>query len=94
MATVFTAHRAHHGLSVQRNESTTDRKARGTIVTFVSDLLEDVLQKPLQAAKFAKHDMFREHINAMSISYFALIVLLIATSVPLLGWAVKNLVNY
>jgi len=94
MATAFTAHRAHHGLSVLPNEATSNRKTRGTISTFFSDLLEDVLQKPLQAAKFAKHDMFREHINAMSISYFALIVLLIAASVPLLGWAVQNLVNY
>jgi hypothetical protein len=94
MATTLTAHRAHHGLSVLPKDQTTNQKARGTVAIFFSDLLEDVVQKPLQAAKFAKHDMFREHINAMSISYFALIVLLIAGSVPLLGWAVQNLVNY
>lgn len=56
----------------------------GVIAQFVSDLFEDIRQRPLQDAKFAKHDMFREHINAMSISYFSLIVLLIAGSVFLL----------
>jgi hypothetical protein len=56
----------------------------GVIAQFVGDLFEDLRQKPLQDAKFAKHDMFREHINAMSISYFSLIVLLIVGSVFLL----------
>lgn len=56
----------------------------GVVGQFVSDLVEDIRQKPLQDAKFAKHDMFREHINAMSISYFSLILLLIAGSVFLL----------
>jgi hypothetical protein len=54
------------------------------VKTFFADLLEDIRQKPLQDAKFAKHDMFREHIHAMSISYFSLIVLLIAGSIFLL----------
>jgi hypothetical protein len=58
-------------------------------VAFVKDLIEDVWQKPLQPAAFAKHDMFREHINAMAISYFALIVLLILASFPLIAFLVN-----
>jgi hypothetical protein len=71
-------------------ESRTTFRIKGTkhgrLATFVRDLIEDLRQKPLQAAAFAKHDMFREHILAMSISYFALIVLLIAISVPILAY--------
>jgi len=94
MATVFTQHHAHHGMSVVTKEPRTKSTRRGPIATFLSDLLEDILQKPLQATKFAKHDMFREHINAMSISYFALIVLLIGISIPTLAYAVSRLVPY
>ncbi len=91
MATTFAAHHAQHELEAAAGPALKKRAAAGV---FLSDLWEDVLQKPLQAAQFAKHDMFKEHINAMSISYFALIVLLIAGSVPLLGWAVETLVPY
>jgi len=94
MATAFTTHHTHPKMSGSHTEVRPEDHPRGEVATFLSDLLEDVQQTPLQAAAHAKHDMFREHINAMSISYFALIVLLIATSVPLLGWAVRNLVNY
>jgi hypothetical protein len=59
----------------------------------LQDLWEDVCQRPLQPAFLAKHDMFREHINAMSISYFGLIVLLIAVSIPLLVFLVPFLAN-
>jgi hypothetical protein len=63
----------------------------GSVTKFLRDLFEDLREKPLQAAQFAKHDMFREHINAMSISYFALIVLLIVASVPMLAYLVPLL---
>jgi hypothetical protein len=53
---------------------------------FVSDLIEDLHERPLQPAHLAKHDMFREHINAMASCYFALILLLIAASVPVLAY--------
>ncbi len=66
----------------------------GAVATFIGDLIEDVAQRPLQAAEFAKHDMFKEHINAMSISYFALIVVLIGASIPMLGYLVRTLVPY
>jgi len=85
MATLATAH--GHGILSGRQAATTTKnepKARGTISQFVHDLIEDVLQRPLQAAHLAKHDMFREHILAMSISYFALIVLLILASIPVM----------
>jgi hypothetical protein len=95
MATTFTT---AHGQTVTRGlttRSATKKVARrGLVVQFFYDLLEDILQKPLQAAKFAKHDMFREHINAMSISYFALILLLILASLPLLAYSVQYLVQY
>lgn len=64
---------------------------RGTLATFLHDLSEDLRQRPLQASHLAKHDMFREHINAMAICYFALILLLILASVPLMGYLVSLL---
>jgi hypothetical protein len=86
MATTFTHTQSNYRISVVGANPATEEKAAkpSVFVKFLSDLFEDLRQKPLQAAKFAKHDMFREHINAMSISYFALILLLIAGSVFLL----------
>jgi len=94
MATVFTHHHAHHGMSVVAKEPEAKKTKRGPVTTFLSDLLEDIQETPLQAAEHAKHDMFREHINAMSISYFALIVLLITISLPVLAYGVSRLVPY
>ena len=89
MATAFAHTHSHQHITttVSREKKTAKR---GVVATFLSDLIEDVRQKPLQAAEFAKHDMFREHINAMSISYFALIVLLIGASIPVLAYVVSN----
>jgi hypothetical protein len=91
MATPFTSIHGH--AAVSRPESNTPSKtetsSRSEAVTFVTDLVEDVWQKPLQPAAFAKHDMFREHINAMAISYFALIVLLILASFPLIAYLIN-----
>ena len=85
-----TAVNISHGHSAaNRQETHTNSKTGSTknnkVVAFVQDLIEDVCQKPLQPAAFAKHDMFREHILAMSISYFALIVLLILASLPVIA---------
>ena len=90
MATAFTPTHAHHGIhTLEANPTRGDRATkRSALTTFVNDLFEDVRQKPLQAAHLAKHDMFREHINAMSISYFALILLLIGISLPILAYLV------
>lgn len=89
MATSFAhthTHRKVAGISVAPAKPARNAKPAklDVIAQFVGDLFEDLRQKPLQDAKFAKHDMFREHINAMSISYFSLIVLLIVGSVFLL----------
>lgn len=86
MATTFAHTHTHQGFqnAASRTAATKTAAKRGSATKFLSDLFEDLGQAPLQAAKFAKHDMFREHINAMSISYFALIVVLIAGSVFLL----------
>jgi hypothetical protein len=91
MATAFTPTHIHAGMSQVQPEIVREKKAarRGVLATFVSDLIEDISQKPLQAAKYAKHDMFREHINLMSISYFTLIVLLIASSLPVLAYLIS-----
>ncbi len=93
MATTFAHTHSHHGISVVSAKSAPENKIAkpSAVVKFVNDLLEDLHQKPLQAAQFARHDMFREHINAMSISYFALIVLLIGASVPMLAYLVPLL---
>jgi hypothetical protein len=87
MATTFTA-APGHAVSRLSSVPTSKSTKHGKVAAFVTDLIEDVAQKPLQPAAFAKHDMFREHINAMSISYFALIVLLIVASVPLLAYLI------
>jgi hypothetical protein len=91
MATAFTTPHAHQTMSGTKTKTAPRQKEskRGVAITFISDLIEDVAQKPLQPAAQAKHDMFREHINAMSISYFALIVLLIAASLPILAYVVN-----
>ncbi len=94
MAIAYTAHHAHHGLGDVRTEASPKQSKRSEVATFVSDLLEDVQQRPLQGKEFAKHDMFLEHINAMSISYFALIVLLLVASIPLMAYSIKFLVAY
>jgi len=77
-------------MSGLRSKTSTATKSakRGAVATFFSDLFEDLQQQPLQADSPEKHDMFREHINAMSISYFALIILLIASSLPILAYAI------
>ena len=84
MATLASATHGHAVLSGTQTQpqtkSSSAQKPRGPVTQFVRDLIEDVLQKPLQAKHLAKHDMFREHILAMSISYFALIILLILVS--------------
>jgi hypothetical protein len=84
MATAYTpTHTAMDGLETRRQNKPAERNQ---IIAFVADLIEDVRQKPLQDAALAKHDMFHEHIIAMSVSYFALIVLLIGASVPLIAY--------
>jgi len=88
MATTFAP--THSGINTlaARTPAVKTAAKRGSVAKFLSDLFEDLGQKPLQAAQFAKHDMFREHINAMSISYFALILVLIAATLPFLGYLV------
>ncbi len=66
----------------------TKTKEIGALAIFVGDFIEDVTQTPLQPAALAKHDMFREHINAMAILYFGFIVVLIAASLPILAYLV------
>ena len=93
MATSFAHSHTHRSVaeigSIPAKPATEANPAEpGVVAQFVSDFFEDIRQRPLQDAKFAKHDMFREHINAMSISYFALILLLIAASVPTLAYLV------
>jgi hypothetical protein len=92
MATVFTTAHGHHGMSgaTPRVAGEPKSKQRGVLATFVRDLIEDLKRKPLQADTPQKHDMFREHINAMAIAYFALIVLLIVASLPILLWLIRS----
>jgi hypothetical protein len=89
--TAFTTHHGHTAVYELASKITpgTTSPERNKAAAFIGDLLEDVLQKPLQPAALAKHDMFREHILAMSISYFALIVVLIAASLPVLAYLVS-----
>ena len=86
MATTFTATQAYERTKQQTARLQGQVHRDGELKVFVGDLIEDLQQRPLQPAHFAKHDMFREHINAMSICYFALILLLIASSLPMLAY--------
>jgi hypothetical protein len=88
MATTFTATHSHQAFGGTEAKAVAGNKTRGKLAIFFSDFLEDLREKPLQAAHLAKHDMFREHINAMSICYFALILLLIAASLPVLAYLI------
>jgi len=92
MATTFTTAHVHSGIGgvAPRVAAKPKSTRRGVLATFFTDLLEDLKQKPLQADSPEKHDTFREHINAMAISYFALIVLLIAASVPIMLWLIRS----
>jgi hypothetical protein len=87
MATAFIHAQAHPILSGETTRPVAEKKVakRGTVIGFFSDFIEDIFQKPLQPAAEAKHDMFREHILAMSITYFAFILVLIAVSLPILA---------
>ena len=91
MATALTHAHIQQTLTGRQREAASEKKiaTHGVAAAFVSDLIEDVQQKPLQPAALAKHDMFREHIQAMSISYFALIILLILASLPILAYVVR-----
>jgi hypothetical protein len=89
MATALMTPHAHGATTSLTQSSTKARAAKHSEVkTFFSDLAEDLMQRPLQPAAMAKHEMFREHINAMTICYFSLILLLIAASLPILAYAV------
>jgi hypothetical protein len=88
MATTFTTPHTFELTKQPAAKTLGEIQLHGKLRVFVDDLIEDLQQRPLQPAHLAKHDMFREHINAMSISYFALILLLIASSLPMLAYLV------
>jgi hypothetical protein len=56
---------------------------------FFADLGSDLLSTPRQMRGEIKTDLFRKHLNALAISYFALIVLLLGGSVPVLAYLIE-----
>ena len=91
MATAFTTPHILEPAGQTQNKEQAQRSGAahaGKLRIFFGDLLEDLRQRPLQAAHLEKHDMFREHINAMAICYFGIIVLLIAASLPVLAYLI------
>jgi hypothetical protein len=56
----------------------------GEVRTFFVDLVEDLRSTPRQIQGLSQSDLFRNHLNALAISYFALIVLLLMGSLPVL----------
>ncbi|HEX4285684.1 MAG TPA: hypothetical protein VHZ28_11380 [Terracidiphilus sp.] len=58
------------------------------VKNFFTDLGEDLLSTPKQMRGETKTDLFHKHLNALAISYFALIVLLLAASVPVLAYLI------
>ena len=61
----------------------------GEVGTFVVDLIEDLRSTPRQIQGLSQSDLFRNHLNALAISYFALIVLLLAGSLPVLAYLIQ-----
>jgi hypothetical protein len=82
MATTFVA---FHGKDKREISPAWWRQTR----TFFADLGEDLLSTPKQMQGLTKTDLFHKHINALAIAYFALIVLLVAGSVPILAYFVS-----
>jgi hypothetical protein len=82
MATTFIA---FHGNSKRATSPAWWEQTR----KFFADLGEDLLSTPKQMQGLTKTDLFHKHINALAISYFALIVLLVAGSVPILAYLVS-----
>lgn len=58
----------------------------GKVRTFAVDLIDDLRSTPRQLQGLSQSDLFRNHLNALAISYFALIVLLLLGSLPLLAY--------
>lgn len=56
---------------------------------FVVDLFEDLRSTPRQIQGLSQSDLFRNHLNALAISYFALIVLLLVGSLPVLAYLIQ-----
>ena len=56
---------------------------------FVVDLFEDLRSTPRQIQGLSQSDLFKNHLNALAISYFALIVLLLAGSLPVLAYLIQ-----
>ena len=78
--TTFHGHRA--GLSLFRQWF-------GEVRTFAVDLIEDLRSTPRQIQGLSQSDLFRNHLNALALSYFALIVLLLAGSLPVLAYLIQ-----
>jgi len=88
MAATMTTHHAHGAMGSMKLMGTAKAKENGVLATFVGDLIEDLSEPLMQPAALTKHDIFREHINAMTILYFGFIVVLIAASLPVLAYLV------
>ena len=82
MATTFVP---FHGHSERKRQPSWFAQSK----RFFFDLVEDVLSTPKQMQGLIKTDLFHKHINALAISYFALILLLLAGSVPMLAYLIS-----
>jgi hypothetical protein len=56
---------------------------------FFADLVADLKSTSKQFQGLTKTDLFHDHINALAISYFGLILLLLIGSLPILAYLVK-----
>lgn len=81
-ASITTFHGHHAGLSLFRQWF-------GEVRTFAVDLIEDLRSTPRQIQGLSQSDLFRNHLNALALSYFALIVLLLAGSLPVLAYLIQ-----
>jgi hypothetical protein len=89
MASAITTYPHQTGRKAERNLEPKKVFEHGAVSIFLDDLFEDLRQVPLAADTPEKHDLFREHINAMAICYFGLILLFIAGCLPVLAYLVR-----
>jgi hypothetical protein len=57
--------------------------------SFVVDLVKDLRSTPSQIRGLSQSDLFRNHLNALAISYFALIMLMLLGSFPILLYLMR-----
>lgn len=88
MATSFAASHGHTFAKGEGSERV-QRRTRGRVTEFCVDLINDIRHELLGAKDVEEVDLFRKHMNAMAITYFAIIVVCMLAALPVLAYWVN-----